>query len=138
MRSVGDYCRLVRTLDTERNRCGLHFADSAFGIRGAIENTIRRAFPSELRRWPIMQGFNFEAYEVGPAHFVMILRDAFGGITAGPGVPQPFPHNDHPPIPPAPENIDPWLSYLVRKFDLRSDDVAMILPIHDSGKNTPA
>lgn len=113
-------------------------ADWAFGIRGAIENTIRRAFPSDLRRWPILHAFNFEAYEVGAAHFVMILRDTFCGITTGPGVPEPFPHNDHPPVPPAPENIDQWLSYLIRKFDLRIDDVAMILPIHDSGRSNAA
>jgi hypothetical protein len=128
-----DYLPVNRALDSGKEPMRSSFgADWAFGIRGAIENTIRRAFPSDLRRWPILHAFNFEAYEVGAAHFIIILRDTFCGITTGPGVPKPFPHKDHPPVPPAPENIDQWLSYLIRKFDLRSDDVAMILPIHDS------
>lgn len=107
-------------------------ADWAFGIRGAIEDTVRRAFPSELRQWPVLQSFDFETYAVGDEHFVMVLRDKLSGIPAGPGVPQPFPHADHPPLPLSSKNIEQWLSYLTRKFELRSEDIAMILPIHDS------
>lgn len=113
-------------------------ADWAFGIRGAIENTVRRAFPSEIRLWPILQAFNFEAYAIGDSHFVMVLRDKLSGIPTGPGEPNPFPHSDHPSLPPSVMNADQWLSYLGRKFDLRSEDVAMILPIHDSGRHDAA
>lgn len=74
-------------------------ADWAFGIRGAIENFVRRAYPSELRRWPLLQTFDFDAFAAGNSHFVIIMRDKLGGIVAGPGVPTPFPHSDHPSLP---------------------------------------
>ena len=67
-------------------------ADWAFGVRGAVENTVRRAFPSELRRWPILQTFDFEAYTIGDVHFVIVVRDKLSGVPAGPGVPRPFPY----------------------------------------------
>ena len=111
-------------------------ADWAFGIKGAIENTVRRAFPGELRRWPVLQTFNFEAYRVGTAHFVIVMRDKLSGFVAGPGVSEQFPFNDHPSLPPSAENIEQWTNYLTRRFELRTDDVAMILPIHDSGHSS--
>ena len=113
-------------------------ADWAFGIRGAVENTVRRAFPSELRRWPILQTFDFEAYAIGDVHFVIIVRDKLSGVPAGPGAPKPFPYEDHPELPPSIKNVDQWLSYFARKFNLRSEDIAMILPIHDSGRSDAA
>lgn len=113
-------------------------ADWAFGIVGAIEKIIRRAFPSEIRRWPVLQAFNFEAYSVGPDYFVIILRDKLSGMSAGPGIPVEFPYKDYPALPVSEVNVDQWLSYLVRKFELRTDDVAMILPIHDSGHSSAA
>jgi hypothetical protein len=112
-------------------------ADWAFGIRGAIENFVRRAYPSELRRWPLLQTFDFDGFAAGDSHFVIIMREKLGGIVAGPGVPKPFPHSDHPSLPPTPANVDEWLSYLHRRFKLRSDDIAMILPIHDSRRPDP-
>lgn len=113
-------------------------ADWAFGIVGAIESTIRKAFPAELRRWPVLQGFNFEGYSIGSEHFVVILRDKLLGIPASPGVPAEFPHTDYPRLPVDQANVRQWLSYLERKFELRSVDVAMILPVHDSGRSSAA
>ena len=113
-------------------------ADWAFGIVGAIEKIIRRAFPAEIRRWPVLQAFNFEAYSVGTGYFVIILRDKLSGISAGPGIPVKFPYKDYPALPVSEANVDQWLSYLSRKFELRTDDVAMILPIHDSGQSSAA
>src|SRR3989442_360290 len=113
-------------------------ADWAFGIRGAIENTVRRAFPSELRRWPVLQTFDFEAYAIGDRYFVIVLHDKLSGTPAGPGVPKLFPHTDNPPLPLSSANVDQWLSYLARRFELRSEDIAMILPIHDSGRSDAA
>ena len=81
---------------------------------------------------------HFETYSVGSEQFVMIIRDKLSGINAGPGIPQPFPYKDYPPLPVSEANTDQWLSYLVRKFELRCDDVAMILPIHDSGRSDVA
>jgi len=113
-------------------------ADWAFGIIGGLEKTVRQAFPQDLRRWPLIQNFNFEAYEVGNDHFVIVLRDKLSGIPSGPGELNPFPHNDHPALPVVDSNVDQWLSYLTRRFDLRNEDAAMVLPIHDSGQGNAA
>jgi hypothetical protein len=113
-------------------------ADWAFGVVGAIEKIVRKAFPSEIRRWPVLQAFNFEGYSVGSDHFVIILRDKLSGFPAGPGIPVEFPYEDYPPLPVCEANVSQWLSYLTRKFELRTDDVAMILPVHDSGKSNAA
>lgn len=112
--------------------------DWAFGVRGAIEDTVRRAFPSELRRWPVLQSFNFEAYFVGEGYFVIVLRDKLTGIPAGPGAPVVFPHQDHPAVPVSMNNVDQWHSYLTRKLQLRNEDISMILPVHDSGRSDAA
>lgn len=110
-------------------------ADWAFGVKGAIETIVRREYPSLLRQWPILQGFNFEAYIVGAKHFVIVLRDKLSGVPSGPGELKEFPYHDHPGLPPSTQNITEWLEYLVAKFALRPEDIALILPIHDSGKN---
>lgn len=110
-------------------------ADWAFGIQGAIENIVRKNFPAQLRQWPLLQSFNFEAYQIGTNHFVMVLRDKLSGITAGPSKLKPFPYEAHPTLPLSYENVADWLSYLVDRFSLRNEDVAMVLPIHDSGQH---
>jgi len=107
----------------------------AFAIQGAIENVVRQSFPLQLRQWPLLQSFNFEAHQVSDDHFVMVLRDKLSGISAGPGELQPSPCEDHPPLPVSPENVSQWLSYLVERFSLRNEDVAMVLPIRDSGRS---
>jgi hypothetical protein len=111
-------------------------ADWAFGIQGAIENIIREKFPSQLRQWPLLQTFNFEAYRVGTDHFVIILRDKLSGTPAGPGELNPFPYTDHPLPPRSTEDVEHWLSYLINRTSLRDEDVAMVLPIHDSGQQS--
>ena len=113
-------------------------ADWAFGIVGGLEKTVRQAFPQEIRRWPLLQNFVFEAYEVGNDHFVIVLRDKLSGVPCGPGELNSFPHIDHPALPVTDSNVDQWLSYLTRKFDLRNEDAAMVLPIHDSGRSDAA
>jgi hypothetical protein len=110
-------------------------ADWAFGVKGAIENVVRQNFPSQLRQWPLLQSFNFEAYQVGTDHFVIILRDKLSGIPAGPGQLSPFPYEDYPPIPSSLNNLQNWLLYLVDRFSLRNEDAALVLPIHDSGQH---
>ena len=114
-----------------------HFAaDWAFGIRGAIENVVRREFKSMLRIWPIVQSFNFEAYEVNSDYFVLLLRDKLSGIPTGPGTLQSFPCSDYPVLPLTKENSSLWFAYLISKFNIKEEDAAMILPIHDCGENS--
>lgn len=116
-----------------------HFtADWAFGVRGAIEAAVRREFPAQVRTWPLLQSFAFEAYSVSESHFVLVLRDRLSGVPSGPGKLHPFPDRDHPPLPVSSQNLTAWLDYLIKSFALRGEDLAMILPIHDSGKNSAA
>jgi len=117
-----------------RNNFG---ADWAFGIRGAIENVVRSAFPGELRLWPLLTAFNFESYLVGSSHAVIVLRDKLSGIPSG-FDPKPFPFTDHPSVPITPRDAEVWQTYLFAQFRLRPEDAALIVPIHDSGKNSAA
>jgi len=67
---------------------------------------------------------------------------SYMGVIVGPGqiaftlIPLlPFPHADHPTVPPTRATIAEWHAYLIAKFRLRIEDAGMILPIHDSGKH---
>ena len=113
-------------------------ADWAFGIKGAIENVIRNVFPQDLRTWPLLQTFNFEAYSLPNDYMVIILKDKLSGVPAGPGVAKPFPYEDFPNIPPKLNDIELWQFYLRSKFDIRNEDAAFIIPVHDSGKSSAA
>lgn len=117
-----------------RNNFGV---DWAFGIRGAIENVVRSAFPGELRLWPLLTAFNFESYLVGSFHAVILLRDKLSGIPSG-FDPKPFPFTEHPPVPVTTKDAEVWQSYLFAQFRLRGEDAAIIIPVHDSGKNSAA
>ncbi|MEJ7816991.1 MAG: hypothetical protein WKF53_17610 [Rubrobacter sp.] len=112
-------------------------ADWAFGITGAIENSVRRVFPQELRRWPLLQAFVAEAYELPEQHMVIVLRDRLSGMPVV-GGPEPFPYSDHPTLPPKVEEIELWQFYLRDKFGLREEDAALVIPIKDSGQHGAA
>jgi len=113
-----------------------HFtADWAFGIRGTIENIVRSNFPQDLRNWPLLQTFNFEAYKIAEDYVVIILKDKMSGVPAGPGEAKDFPYSDYPSIPPKAAEIDLWQFYLRNKFNLREEDAPFLIPIRDSGKN---
>jgi hypothetical protein len=112
-------------------------ADWAFGITGAIENIVRENFPQDLRNWPLLQSFDFEAYELPNEYMAIVLRDKLSGIPAGEGVPKPFPYSDHPTLPPKVDEIELWQFYLRDKFDLRVEDAAFLIPVRDSGKSDP-
>jgi hypothetical protein len=112
-------------------------ADWAFGITGAIENTVRVNLPQDLRNWPLLQSFDFEAYELPNEYMVFILKDKLSGIPTGEGVPKPFPYSDYPTLPPKVDEIELWQDYLRDKFDLREEDAAFLIPVRDSGKSDP-
>lgn len=113
-------------------------ADWAFGIIGAIENIVRNTFPQDLRTWPLLHTFNFEAYSLPNDYMVIILKDKLSGVVAGPGEAKPFPYQDYPKMPPSPNDIEIWQFYLRSKFNLRNEDAAFILPVYDSGKSSAA
>ena len=113
-----------------------HFtADWAFGIRGAIENIVRSNFPQDLRSWPLLQSFDFEAYALPENYVLLILKDKLSGIPAGPGVCSTFPHAGLPVLPPNISDIELWQFYLRSKFSLREEDAPFLVPVKDSGKN---
>lgn len=110
-------------------------ADWAFGICGAIENIVRREFPSNLRSFPLLQTFNFEAYHVDENYLIMVLRDKISGVPSGSGTPSPFPYRDYPSLPPRLKDVELWQAYLRNKFSLREEDAALVIPLRDSGKD---
>ena len=111
-------------------------ADWAFGIKGAIENLVREHFPQDLRLWPLLQAFNFEAYLLPNNYMVFILKDKLSGIPSGPGVAEEFPHEDFPNLPPSQNDLELWQFYLRSKFNLRNEDTAFVIPVHNSGKQS--
>lgn len=110
-------------------------ADWAFGIRGAIENIVRNNFPQDLRSWPLLQSFDFEAYELPENYVVLILKDKLSGIPAGPSACSAFPHTGLPALPPKVLDIELWQFYLRSKFSLREEDAPFLIPVKDSGKS---
>jgi hypothetical protein len=113
-------------------------ADWAFGIKGAIENSVRATFPQDLRGWPLLQKFNFEAYTLPNNYMVIVLIDKLSGITAGPGIAEKFPYDDYPSIPPKSNEMEIWQFYLRNKFKLRIEDAAFLFPIYNSGIHSAA
>lgn len=113
-----------------------HFtADWVFGIKGAIENIVRTKFPQDLRSWPCLQSFNFEAYALPENYVLLILKDKLSGIPAGSGIFSAFPHSGLPVLPPKVSDIELWQFYLRSKFSLRKEDFPFLVPIKDSGEN---
>jgi hypothetical protein len=113
-----------------------HFiADWAFGIRGAIENVVRSNFLQDLRTWPLLVAFNFEAFILPENYVLIILKDKLSGIPVGSGACPNFPFKNHPAIPPKIDEIELWQNYLRRTFSLAEVDAPFLVPIKDSGKN---
>ncbi len=107
-------------------------ANWAFGLRGALENLVRHIFPGELRLWPLLNTFDFEGYSIDDEFLVIVLRDKLAGIPAGPGVPLAFARQDRPELPRSADDAATWQQYLNKNFNLREEDAAIIIPIHDS------
>lgn len=110
-------------------------ADWAFGIRGAIEKIVRSNFPQDIRSWPCLQSFDFEAYALPENYILIILKDKLSGITTGPGICSEFPHSGLPALPPRVSDIELWQFYLRSKFSLREEDAPFLVPVKDSGKS---
>jgi hypothetical protein len=113
-------------------------AEWAFWFKGTLEKNVRLACPQFLRSWPLLQSFNFEAYELAPKYLLLILRDKLSGVPAGPGVASPFPHTNHPPVPPKVEEIPLWQFYIHQTLNLSPSDAGFLVPIHNSGKSNPS
>lgn len=110
-------------------------ADWAFGFRGTLEENVRQACPQLLRSWPLLQSFNFEAYELPHNYLLLVLHDKLSGVPAGPGVPSQFPHMNYPPLPPTVDDIPLWQFYIRQTLNLAPGDVGFLVPAHDSGKS---
>lgn len=110
-------------------------ADWAFGFTGTLEKNVRQLCPQFLRSWPLLQSFNFEAYQLPHDYLLLVLRDKLNGMSAGPGIPSPFPHSNHPALPPSIEEIPLWQFYIHQTFNLSPSDVGFLVPVHDSGRS---
>lgn len=104
-------------------------ADWAFSAKGSIENVVEENFSNEAHRWPLLRTFDFECFIWHGTHLILILRNKYSGIPAGPGIPRPLIDPDAPSEIPNPNNIFIWYKYLVKKFDVKPEDLAIVIPI---------
>lgn len=112
-----------------------HFTlDWAFGIRGALEKVVEENFPQELHSWPLLKTFNVEPYLWQETHMIFVFRDKLTGIPAGPSKPHILDDPNSPSEAPVISNLDKWQDYLQKKFSLRPQDAAIIIPLVDSGQ----
>lgn len=113
-----------------------HFAaDWAYGIRGALEAMVKPNCPQLLRSWPLLTNFQFEAYLLPSSYMLLVLRDKLIGTPAALNMPQPFPHDSVPALPPRIENIALWQFFVRDTLNLSQGDASFLIPIHDSGRN---
>lgn len=110
-------------------------ADWAFAIRNALEDTVEKNFPQMLHIWPILKGFDFEAYLWQETHIIFVLRDKLIGIPTGSSKPYKLNDPQAPNKNPTLENLTEWQHYFQKKFSLNFRDAAVIIPLKDSGKN---
>lgn len=94
---------------------------------------MRRNWPQEIHRWPLLRQFNYEAYIWKATYLVLVLKDKLSGIASGLVQPKPLEDPDAPQSAPEPSNIRMWLDYLWRKYALRPCDFAIIFRIVDQG-----
>ncbi len=106
-------------------------ADWAFSARGSIENVVKENFPNEAHRWPLLRTFDFEVFTWQRTHLILILRNKYSGIPAGPGIPKPLEDPDAPSEIPKPDNIFIWHKYLREKFTIGPEDLVMVITIDD-------
>ena len=110
-------------------------ADWAFAVSGSIGKVVDQNFPLELHTWPILKTFDFEAFIWNKRWLILTLKDKLSGITTGPGIPNEF-INESNLNEPNIDNILEWQMYLKNKFDLRSQDACVIIPIYDCGRSS--
>jgi nucleoside 2-deoxyribosyltransferase len=112
-----------------------HFtADWAFAIRGSLEKVVEANFPQELHSWPLLKTFNFEPYVWQESHIIFVFQDKLTGIPAGPSKPHILDDLNAPKQAPALSNLSEWQEYIQKKFSLRPQDAAIIIPLADSGR----
>jgi nucleoside 2-deoxyribosyltransferase len=112
-----------------------HFtADWAFAIRGSLEKVVEANFPQELHSWPLLKTFNFEPYMWQESHIIFVFQDKLTGIPAGPSKPHILDDLNAPKQAPALSNLSEWQEYIEKKFSLKPQDAAIIIPLADSGR----
>lgn len=103
-------------------------------IREALEKVVEKNFPQELHSWPLLKTFDFEFYKWRETHIICVLRDRIAGIPAGSGKLHILDDPDAPREASTINNLNEWQDYLRKRFSLRPQDAAIIVPLADSGK----
>jgi hypothetical protein len=113
-----------------------HFVlDWMSAAEGAVQKVVEERFPEDAHRWPLLRAFNFEGYRCKDRFLVLILRDKASGIPAGSGTVQSWDDSDAPSDAPSSESLELWQQYVRKKFNVRNQDLAIILPITEGGQN---
>jgi len=106
-----------------------YLVDWVFASKNAVEKTIQTKYPQEAYRWPLLRSFDFEGYIWNSTHIVLILHDKLSGMVTGSHKPKFLDDANAPTEAPTFSNIGIWQSYLRNKFAVKSQDMAIIIPI---------
>ncbi|MDQ3660011.1 MAG: hypothetical protein M3454_02910 [Actinomycetota bacterium] len=112
-------------------RDNFHF-DWAFAAQSSLERVVQERFPQDAYRWPVLRQFNLESCMWQSTHLILILKDKLSGIPAG-GDPEILDDPAAPQALPDTTTITAWHTYIRSKWQLKQQDMVMILPAADVG-----
>ena len=104
----------------------MNWADEA---KNGIAKIVASNYANEAHRWPLLRSFNWEGYIWNSKYIILILRDKLSGVSAGPSKPKPLDNSSALSVAPNITNLEMWHSYIQSKFNIRSQDMAIIIPV---------
>lgn len=107
------------------------FVTWSFATQDSIQKVVKENSPQELHRWPV-KNFSSEGYVWASTYLILILRDNISTIPmiGSIGVAN---NSDFPKDKPSLQNILEWQEAARRKYNVRSQDVVMIIPVIGDG-----
>lgn len=118
-----------------RTRFGFNH-DWAIEIVQSIRGIVERDFPHFLETWPLINGFNFDAYALPPSHVLLVLKNNPDPVPSGPDGHIALTVNDHPCLPPQTEDLGIWREWFQHHLVVMPDQWPLIVPVRDSGKSS--
>lgn len=103
-------------------------------VTASLEKEVRKHFPEELYRWPILRAFDWEAHSWRTNYLVLVFRNRLSGIPAGNIGLLELPPNEGPDEVPSAASIIDWQKFLRTRFELTPEDMVLILPRPEEGK----
>ena len=108
--------------------------DWGFSLKTAIVRVVENKFHDERHRWPLMLGFDIQAFDWNKTYIIIILYDKVIQVpTANPNIQKlPF---ELPFVKPTLENIESLHNEIRNKFPLKEKDAVLIVPVIDGNSH---